>query len=405
MKNGFLANLAMLILMLVGAFSISGRAQTTDAGSGASEQPNAPMEIGVPHPQRPPQPRQPPQMGEEAGRPSGADPAKDDPARDDPAKSERGVGRISMIHGDVSIQRGGSSTWSAAVLNQPVLNGNKVSTGKDSRAEVQLDHANILRLGPNAQATMADFTREYIQIKVGQGMASYSVFEEGEAEPEIDTPNVALHPVREDGVFRIEVRPDGDSIIIARKGEAEISTPQGIAQLNPGEMATVRGPGADAKYKINPAPDRDDWDRWNSDRNRMIHESDADAWRHTNRRQVGAGDLNAYGQSQNAPESGQVWLPNQPDGWSPDQDGTWGYAPYWGWAGVGWTWGGGTWVGYAPWGWAPYPYGRGIWYGGARPRSSGRYGGSHGSSAGGSHSSPSGGSHSSGGNSGGEGHR
>jgi homogentisate 1,2-dioxygenase len=71
-----------------------------------------------------------------------------------------------------------------------------------------------------------------------------------EAEPEIDTPNVALHPAHKDGVFRIEVRPDGDSIIIARKGEAQISTPQGIAEIKQGEMATVRGSGADAKYKI-----------------------------------------------------------------------------------------------------------------------------------------------------------
>jgi len=35
-------------------------------------------------------------------------------------------------------------------------------------------------------------------------------------------------------------------------------------------MATVRGAGADARYKITAAPERDDWDRWNSERDRMI---------------------------------------------------------------------------------------------------------------------------------------
>ena len=86
-------------------------------------------------------------------------------------------------------------------LNQPVVNGDKVSTGVGGRAEVQLDYANILRLGSNAQATLASFTDKYIQIQVGQGLANYSVFGESEAEPEIDTPNVAVHPAHKDGVY------------------------------------------------------------------------------------------------------------------------------------------------------------------------------------------------------------
>ena len=239
-----------------------------------------------------------------------------------------------MTHGEVSTQRGDSGTWSAAVLNQPVVNGDKVSTGPGGRAEVQLDYANILRLGSSAQANIANFTHKYIQIQLGQGLANYSVFNESEVEPEIDTPNVALHPAHEDGVFRIEVRPDGDSVIIVRKGEAQISTPQGIANIKQGEMATVRGSGADAKYKITTAPERDDWDRWNSDRDRMIHE--AAAWHHTNKYYVGSEDLDANGTWEDAPDYGQVWVPNEPDGWAPYRDGNWVWEPYYGW----------TWVGY-----------------------------------------------------------
>ena len=174
---------------------------------------------------------------------------------------------------------------------------------------------------------------------------------ESEAEPEIDTPNVAVHPAHKDGVFRVEVRPDGDSIVIVRKGEAEISTPQGIGSVKQGEMATVRGSGADAKYKISAAPERDDWDRWNIDRDHMIHE--AAAWKHTNKYYVGAEDLDANGTWEDAPDYGQVWVPNEPDGWAPYRDGDWVWEPYYGW----------TWVGFEPWGWAPYHYGRWMWYG------------------------------------------
>jgi hypothetical protein len=276
-----------------------------------------------------------------------------EPSGEGPAKVDQGVGRVSMIHGDVSTQRGDSGTWSAAVLNQPVVNGDKVSTGPGGRAEVQLDFANILRLGSNSQATIANFTHKYIQVQIGQGLANYSVFGESEAEPEIDTPNVALHPAHQDGVFRIEVRPDGDSVIIVRKGEAQISTPQGIANVKQGDLVTVRGSGADARYKITAAPERDDWDRWNSDRDRMIH--NADAWRHTNKYYVGSEDLDANGRWENAPDYGQVWVPNEPEDWAPYRDGNWVWEPYYGW----------TWVGYEPWGWAPYHYGRWMWYGGA----------------------------------------
>jgi hypothetical protein len=354
MKSRFIATLAVLTLALAVAFSSSAQAQTTQEGPGPSEQPSAPMEIGQSQPAQPPQPGRPPQPGQpQAGQPPqvGDEAQPGGPSGEGPAKTDQGVGRISMTHGEVSTQRGDSGTWSAAVLNQPLVNGDKVSTGPGGRAEVQLDYANILRLGSSAQANIANFTHKYIQIQLGQGMANYSVFNESEVEPEIDTPNVALHPAHVDGVFRIEVRPDGDSIIIVRKGEAQISTPQGIADIKQGDMATVRGSGADAKYKITAAPERDDWDRWNSDRDRMIHE--AAAWGHTNKYYVGSEDLDANGTWEDAPDYGQVWVPNEPDGWAPYRDGNWVWEPYYGW----------TWVGFEPWGWAPYHYGRWMWYG------------------------------------------
>ena len=49
-------------------------------------------------------------------------------------------------------------------------------------------------------------------------------------------------------MFRIEVRPDGDTIVIVRKGEAQIATPQGSTEVNSGEMATIRG-----RLPVNPS--------------------------------------------------------------------------------------------------------------------------------------------------------
>jgi hypothetical protein len=342
MKSRFLAGFGMLALILGGAFLLTAKAQTTDEGAGPSEQPSAPMEVG--QAQQPPAPpsadQQPPKA--QPGGPSG----------EAAAKTDLGVARISLIHGEVSTQRGDSGDWSAATMNQPVMGGDKISTGDNARAELQLDFANTFRVGANSKANIATLTNKDIQIQVSQGVFNYVVSKDSEAEPEIDTPNVSVHPAHHDGIFRVEVRPDGDTVIIVRKGEAQIATPQGSAEVHSGEMATVRGDANSAQYKLSDAPERDDWDRWNADRDHLIQ--NAQSWSHTNRYYTGTQDLDNNGKWEDVPDYGNVWVPNEPEGWAPYRDGNWVYEPYYGW----------TWVGYEPWGWAPYHYGRWFSYGG-----------------------------------------
>jgi hypothetical protein len=359
--NSKLYRFAILTLALATAFGLSAFAQTTDESPAPSDQPSAPMEVGQPNPNvqssnidangQVTDPQASDNSADAQGdqsQPPEAQPGG--PTGEAPAKTDMGVGRISLIHGDVSTQRGDSGEWSAATLNQPVVNGDKVSTGDGARTEVQLDFANVLRLGPNSKANIANFTKKNIQIQLGQGIADYVVWKNSEAEPEIDTPNVALHPAHHDGVFRIEVRADGDTVVIVRKGEAQIATPQGSTDIHAGDMATIRGTIDQAQYKISAAPDQDAWDQWNNDRNHLIE--NAQSWQHTNRYYTGAQDLDAYGQWQNVPDYGNVWVPNEPEGWAPYRDGSWTWEPYYGW----------TWVGYEPWGWAPYHYGRWFWW-------------------------------------------
>jgi hypothetical protein len=329
MKNKLLVGLAFLALMVAGVLCLSVRAQTTEEGPGPSEQPSAPMEVG----QAQPTEAQP-------GGPSG----------EAAAKSDLGVARVSMIHGDVSTQRGDSGDWSAATLNQPVMGGDKISTADGARVELQLDFANTLRLGTNSKANIATLTHKDIQVQLSQGIANYTVSKDSEAAPEIDTPNVSVHPAHHDGVFRIEVRPDGDTLVIVRKGEAQIATPQGSTEVRSGQMATVRGTTDSAQYKISDAPDPDDWDRWNADRDHLIQ--NAQSWRHTNHYYTGTQDLDAYGRWQHVPDYGDVWVPDEPEDWAPYREGNWVDEPDYGW----------TWVGYEPWGWAPYHYGRWFWY-------------------------------------------
>src|SRR6266852_8371224 len=222
-----------------------------------------------------------------------------------------GVARIRLIQSDVSVQRGDTGGWAAAALNQPLVGGDRISTGDRSKAELQLDHANTLRLGNNAQAKIAtlertQIERAQIQVQVGQGLAYYTIFKDSEADVEIDTPNAAIRPTSNEGVYRIEVN-GFETQVIVRAGAADISTPQCSTHVEVGQAATIRGTTDEAGIVLGGAPPKDSWDSWNNDRDGVIR--NAQSWNYTNRYYVGSEDLDAYGHWINVPDYGRVWSP------------------------------------------------------------------------------------------------
>ena len=175
------------------------------------------------------------------------------------------------------------------------------------------------------------------------------MFKGGEADVEIDTPNVAVRPLRK-GRYRVQVNSDSETEVIVREGEAEVTTPQGSTTVKKGKKITIRG-ARNPEYRVDSAPAKDDWDRFNNDRDNEIR--NAASWGRTNPYYTGASDLDANGHWIFIPGYGWVWQPYQQASWAPYQSGRWVYEPYWGW----------TWVSYEPWGWAPYHYGRWFFWG------------------------------------------
>ena len=263
------------------------------------------------------------------------------------------VARVSIVDGNVATERGGAGEWVATTVNAPVDRGDKVSTADKSRTEVQLDYANVLRLNQNSVVTIADLTRSRIQVQIAQGTMSYAVFKGSQADAEIDTPNMAVHPLSA-GSYRIQVNSPDQTELTVLSGQAEVSVPQGSTTVEKGQLITVQGSDS-PQYKIGDAGPKDDWDRWNEDRDREI--LSAASWQHTNRYYTGTEDLDRHGRWTQVPDYGDVWQPDEGRDWAPYRDGRWAWDPYYGW----------TWVSYESWGWAPYHYGRWIdwedqWY-------------------------------------------
>jgi hypothetical protein len=263
--------------------------------------------------------------------------------------SQPGVARVSWIRGDVSTQRGDTGDWIAAIVNTPISQGDRVATGDHSRAELQLDFADTLRMSDRATVKIATLTRSQILLQLGQGLATFTVNRGAEANTEIDTPNAAIRPLGE-GEYRILVNSDAETQVTILRGSAEVSTPQGSTRVDAGQLITIAGTDT-PQYRVGQAPARDDWDNWNSERDRAVN--NANSWHNTNRYYTGSQDLDPYGRWATVPDYGQVWIPNVAPGWAPYRAGRWVWQSYFGW----------TWVSYEPWGWAPYHYGRWLPYG------------------------------------------
>src|ERR1017187_5687204 len=268
------------------------------------------------------------------------------PARaQDPDDLKRGVARISLIDGDVSVRRGDSGDWVAGVINAPLLTDDHVATGPNSRAEVQFDASNLLRLGANGELRLTQLEYGHYQMELTRGVMTYRMLRTSDGNIEIDTPSLSVRPSRQGG-FRVSVHEAGETEVTARNGDVEVFTPHGSQWVRNGQTLMARGASSDAEFQVVAAGGMDEWDRWSDSRDRMITQSVSS--RYVGQGVYGAEDLDTAGSWSSVPEYGNVWRPTVGPDWAPYQSGRWVWEDWYGW----------TWVSNDPWGWAPYHYGR-----------------------------------------------
>jgi hypothetical protein len=276
---------------------------------------------------------------------SAAPAAQDADGQDASAGPGRGVARISVINGDVSVRRGDSGDIVAAAINSPLVVQDRVLTGPASRAEVQFDWANMIRLSREAEIRLAELEYKRYIIQVARGTVTYRVLRDQDADVELSTPSVSVRPVKK-GEYRVTVMEDGTSEITVRSGEAEIYTPKGSERMKSGRTMLARGTAAEPEFQFVSELKEDDWDRWNERRDKDLSRSRA--YSYVSRDIYGADDLDDHGHWVNVTSYGWVWAPRVALGWAPYRQGRWTWIDYYGW----------SWVSYDPWGWAPYHYGR-----------------------------------------------
>src|SRR6185369_3782218 len=254
----------------------------------------------------------------------------------DPEIASRGVARISVMVGDVSVRRGDNGDIMAGIVNAPLVVGDRVLTGPNSRAEVQFDSANMIRIASDTEIRLAELADRHYQIQLARGVATFRVLRPSEADVEVSTPQASIRP-KNMGIYRLAVRDDGQSEVTVRSGEVEIFTPRGVEMLHAGKTMQVRGTASDPEFQVAGGLPEDEWDRWNLGRDQGMQR--AASPRYVSRDVYGAEDLDQYGQWVPDPGYGTVWAPRVAAGWAPYREGRWVWMDFYGW----------TWVSYDPW--------------------------------------------------------
>ncbi|HET7593605.1 MAG TPA: DUF6600 domain-containing protein, partial [Rhodanobacteraceae bacterium] len=269
---------------------------------------------------------------------------QDQNAQADP--SDR-VARLAYLTGDVEFAPAGENDWGSADVNRPLTTGDRLMTGDDGRAALELGDA-ALRINDNSAFNFLDLDDATTQVELSQGTLNLRVRRMGDGQVyEVDTPTVAF-VASEPGTYRVDVAPSGNGAMVTVfegsgtvYGENGASRPVQAGQsyrFDDSTLANVAAQGV-------PAPD--DFDRFCQSRDQRY--TNSVSRRYVSDDVVGYDDLDQYGDWQDTSDYGQVWYPSHVAAdWAPYRDGHWAWIEPWGW----------TWVDNEPWGYAPFHYGR-----------------------------------------------
>ena len=257
---------------------------------------------------------------------------------------------IAYLERYATIQPASDDESIEAVINMPLVVGDRVDTAREARMEVILADGSILWLDQYTTVSLdaVAFSRDVgddrtvlylVDGKIMLQVPDYVLT----AEPlRIDSSGATVY-LNQAGIYRIEVLRSGGLRLEVWEGLAEAATTGGGVLVQPSTAAEVRGgevTGVEPHLTWG-----DDLARWVEQR-RLTYENESSQYV-DERYAREAGILDGYGTWVYV-DSTQSWA------WQPAVGPDW--RPYtagrWHWTATGWAW-----VSYEPWGWLPYHYG------------------------------------------------
>ena len=270
--------------------------------------------------------------------------------------------RLSNVVGAVQVSNGNDQQFSQAYPNMPLMQGSKLQTGDDGRAEIQFEDGSIARLTPNSSLSLPQLTRDTAgntssEIDLLTGLSYVELSGAAHAAYVVrfgDTQVTNNQPVK----FRVKLDANPPELAVL-DGTAHVTGGTAYA-VDVHENETIRFDASDSgRYFLAENVDGDSWDQWNADRDdalgRMAAQETREARLNGDPNNPAWSDLDYYGTWYPNPAGGMFWAPyGVGSGWDPYGSGYWGY--YGG--------GGYSWISGYPWGWLPYHCGGWNYFGG-----------------------------------------
>ncbi len=273
-------------------------------------------------------------------------------AQDDESYYAASYARLNYVSGDVFVQRTSDLGYEKGEVNLALVQGDKIAT-EIGHAEVHFGGRNYLRIDQYSQVEFAQLPREGddgIKLHVLEGGVYLRVSRLAyEKAIEIHTPDASFY-LLEEGLYRVNVRPERESELVVLEGSAEAAGEEGSVLVRTEEsISAIDGRFLGAPERFFGSPD--EFGEWNGTRDDLLAErsdtrylpSDLDDYEE---------ELDRSGRWVYERPYGYVWTPYAVNAdWRPYLYGRWVWYPM-----IGWNW-----VSFEPWGWAVYHYGRWHW--------------------------------------------
>ena len=264
-----------------------------------------------------------------------------------PAYSEAGplgAMRVNLVQGDVQVKIADTGEWVPASVNMPLVEGDELWVPEGSRAALQTTKGDYVRLDEGTALQILRMDIDSYQFHLTEGRVYVLNRAPNRSVLQFDTPDASIRAFG-NATFRIDI-PGGETDVSVFRGSVQTENGDGTTTVRAGNMLAM---GADGYAELSPVPPPDDWQRWNTQRDRIVLARGRSYGYLPEELRSYSSDFEANGRWVNVPEYGNCWTPTVvvTGDWAPYRNGRW-------------VWRGGdyVWVGYEPWGWAPYHYGR-----------------------------------------------
>ncbi len=282
----------------------------------------------------------------------GSQPSDQSQAYDSQDQEPGRVARLAYLTGQVQFAPAGENDWGSVEVNRPMVIGDRLLTGDDGRAVLELGDSSI-RIDNDSAFDFLNLAQDNVQIELSQGRLNLAVrqLDQG-ANFEVDTPTVAF-VASTPGIYRIDDNPAGTgSMVTVFQGSGTVYGESGVSRQVVAGTSYRFNDSTLASVDVNGLPPSDAFDRFCEARDANYQRYTQQEDRYVSPNMIGGDQLYQYGQWNATPDYGNVWYPTSvPVGWAPYRYGHWAWIDPWGW----------TWVDNEPWGFAPFHYGRWVY--------------------------------------------